>query len=132
MFDASAKYDRKSLNDVIHQGPKLQRELFNVLVRFRQHPVALICDVAEMYLRIEIAPKDRIYQRFLWRSLDEYEFNRVVFGVNSSPFQAQFVVQQHAKSHESTYPMAADTIQESTYMDDSMDSVPTDAQDIEL
>ena len=91
-----------------------------------------------MYLRIEIAPKDRIYHRFLWHSLDqdkipdEYEFNRVVFGVNSSPFQAQFVVQQHAKSHESTYPMAADTIQESTYMDDSMDSVPTDAQDIEL
>ena len=85
-----------------------------------------------MYLRIEIAPKDRIYHRFLWHSLDqdkipdEYEFNRVVFGVNSSPFQAQFVVQQHAKAHENTYTMAADLT------DDSMDSVPTDAQGIEL
>ena len=39
---------------------------------------------------------------FLWRDLDtdkppdQYEFNRVVFGVKSSPFQAQYVVQQHA------------------------------------
>ena len=77
-----------------------------------------------MYLRIETKKEDQPYQRFLWRSLaedkspDEYEFNRVVFGANSSPFQAQFVVQQHAKSLENVYPMAADTVEESTYMDD--------------
>ena len=96
VFDASAKCNGVSLNDAIHQGPKLQNDLFDVLVRFRRNPIALICDIAEMYLRIEIAPQDRPYHRFLWRSLnqnkepDEYEFNRVVFGVNS-PFQAQFV-----------------------------------------
>ena len=138
VFDASAKNDGVCLNDIIHQGPKLQKDLFNILVRFRQHPVALICDISEMYLRIEISPKDRPYQRFLWRSLhedkrpDEYEFSRVVFGVNSSPFHAQFVVQQHAKSLEESYPLAAETVLESTYMDDSMDSVSTDVQGIEL
>ena len=138
MFDASAKNDGVSLNDEILEGPKLQRDLFNILIRFRERPVALICDIAEMYLRIEIKKEDRPYQRFPWRSLaedkspDEYEFNRVVFGVNSSPFQAQFVVQQHAKSLENVYPMAADTVQESTYMDDSMDSASTDDQGIEL
>ena len=102
VFDASAKCNGISLNSVIHQGPKLKNDLFNVLVRFRRNPVALICDIGEMYLRIEIAPQDRTYHRFQWRSLnqdkepDEYEFNRVVFGVNSSPFQAQFVSQKHA------------------------------------
>lgn len=30
------KYNRESLNDVIHTGPKLQTELFDVLLRFRQ------------------------------------------------------------------------------------------------
>jgi hypothetical protein len=138
VFDASAKDDGVSLNDEIYQCPKLQRDLFNILIRFREHPVALICDIAEMYLRIEVAPQDRKYQCFLWRSMDEdkipdeYEFNRVVFGINSSPFQAQYVVQQHAKTLENNYPMAADTVNESTYMDDSMDSVATDAQGIEL
>ena len=34
VFDASAKFNGISLNDNIHQGPKLQRDLFNVLLRF--------------------------------------------------------------------------------------------------
>ena len=102
VFDASAKYDGVSLNDVIHQGPKLQRDLFDVLLRFRRFPVAVVCDIAEMYLRIGITPEDRTISRFLWRGINQnshpdiYEFDRVVFGVNSSPFQAQFVLQYHA------------------------------------
>ena len=101
-----------------------------------------MCDIAEMYLRIEVAPKDRPYQRFLWRTLNqerasdeyeyEYEFNRVVFGVNSSPFQAQFVAQTHAEKHKDEFPMAAETVLKSTYMDDSMDSVVDERQGIKL
>ena len=69
VFDASAKYDgvTVSLNDAIYQGPKLQRNLFDVLLRFRRQPVAVVCDIAEMYLRIGIAVKDKPYHRFLWR-----------------------------------------------------------------
>lgn len=110
VFDASAKFGGISVNDVIYQGPKLQRDLNDGLLRFRRHPVALICDIAEMYLRIEVAPKDRSCQRFLWKSLDqqrtpeEYEFNRVVFGINSSPFQAQFVSQTHAEKYKDELP----------------------------
>ena len=50
VFDGSAKCDGVSLNDAIHQGPKLQRELFDVLLRFRRSPVAIACDISEMYL----------------------------------------------------------------------------------
>ena len=53
---------------VINQGPKLQRDLFNILIRFRERPVALVCDIAELYLGIEIKKEDRPYQRFFWRS----------------------------------------------------------------
>lgn len=129
VFDASAKVEGVSLNDAINQGPKLQRELFDVLLRFRKNPVALVCDIAEMYLQISLNPRDRPYYRFLWRDLDQerppdvYEFQRVVFGVNSSPFLAQLVSQEHARLHQSEYPMAAETVLQSTYMDDSMDSV---------
>ncbi|XP_071149222.1 uncharacterized protein [Mytilus edulis] len=63
---------------------------------------------------------------------EEYEFNSVVFGVNSSPFQAQFVSIKHAEMTKDSYPRAAETVLESTYMDDSMDSVINDEQGIEL
>ena len=138
VFDASARYQGVSLNDVICQGTKLQRDLFHILLRFRKHPVALVCDIAEMYLRIAIAPEDRPFHRFLWRDLDqqkapeEYEFSGVIFGVNSSPFLAQFVTQHHAETHRTEYPLAAETVLKSTYMDDSMDSVTNDQKGINL
>ena len=110
VFDASAKYEGVSLNDVIYQGPKLQRDLFGVLLRSRRFPVAMVCDIAEMYLRIGLSKEDKPYHRFLWRGTNHnqppkiYEFNRVLFGVNSSPFQAQFVLQRHAQKHKSEFP----------------------------
>ena len=130
VFDASARSNNISLNDVIHQGPKLQNDLTSILIRFRHRPVAVMCDIQEMYLQICLNEEDRPYHRFLWRNLDRekspeiYEFSRLVFGVNCSPFLAQFVTQQHAKKFEKQFPLGAETILKSTYMDDSMDSVP--------
>ena len=119
VFDASAKHDGISLNDMIYQGPKLQRDLLDVLLRFRRRPVAVVCDIAEMYLRIGIV-EDKPYHRFLWRGTDQsrqpdvYKFDRVAFGVNSSLFQAQFVLQNHARNFEAGFPMAAETVLKST------------------
>ena len=95
-------------------------------------------DIAEMYLRIQIPGAGRVYHRFLWRNCnqdkdpEEYEFNRVVFGVTSSPFQAQFVIQKHADLYRSEYRMASETALKSTYMDDSMDSVTGVEKEIKL
>ena len=80
----------------------------------------MMCDISEMYLRIELIAEDRPYHRFLWRDMkvdqkpSVYEFNRLVFGVNSSPFLAQLVSQHHARLHEKSYPRAAETILKST------------------
>ena len=65
VFDCSAKMDGVSLNDVIYAGPKLQQELFDVLIRFRRNPIALACDIKEMYLQVEIKEKDRPMFRIL-------------------------------------------------------------------
>ena len=138
VFDASAKCHGASLNDAIHQGPKLQQDLFDILLRFRRFPVALVCDIAEMYLRIGISQEDQTFHRFLRRGSnhshkpDVFEFDRVVFGVNSSPFQAQYVLRQHAKKFQGDYPMAAETILHSAYMDDSMDSIQNEENAIDL
>lgn len=47
---------------------------------------------------------------------------QVVFDKKSAPFEAQFTIQEHAQKHQNQLPAAADTVLESTYMDDSMDS----------
>ena len=120
-FDASAKSSDVSLNDIVLQGPKLQNDLFAVLLRFRRDPVDLMCDIKEMYLQVKLKPEDQPYHRFLRRDLetdrqpDVFEFNRVVFGVNSSPFQAQFVAQEHARRHQSIFPLTAETVLKSIY-----------------
>ena len=138
VFDASAKFKGLSLNDVLHQGPKLQNDLVDVLVRFRRSPIALVCDITEMYLQIHLQPADRSVHRFLWRDMNRemppkvYEFTRVVFGVNASPYLAQSVAQHNAKMHCSEFPRAAETVCKSTYMDDSLDSVETVEEAIKL
>ena len=95
-------------------------------------------DIPEMYLRIEVAPGDRPHLPFLWRVLNqderptEYEFNRVDFGLNSSSFQAQFVVKTHTEKLRDEFPMGAEKVLKSSYKEESMDSVANDDQGVRL
>ena len=100
VFYCSAKMDVVFLNDVIYAGPKLQQELLDVLISFRPSPIALACDVKEMYLQVEIEEKDRPMFRILCtdcddsRNPDVFEFNRVVFRKNTAPMKCLFVAQK--------------------------------------
>ena len=51
---------------------------------------------------------------------------------SSVPFLAQYAARHNAHQHADTYPRAAETVLESTYMDDSMDSVRSDEEGVEL
>ena len=113
VFDGAARYDGKSLNDVNRQGPKLQQDLVDVLLRFRRYSVAPVCDIAEMCLRIGVHPQDRPYRRMLWRSLKQSEKEKVfqfacaVFRINSFPFHVQYV-SQHNSTNKNDYSLAAE------------------------
>ena len=138
VFDASAKFQGTSLNEELYEGPKLQNSLFDVLLRFRRFPVAVACDVSEMYLQIRIPIEDRSKFRLLWRNLevdrkpDIYEFERVVFGDASGPFRAQYVSQENARIYQKEFPHASTTVCKSTYLDDSLDSVRDNQTAIQL
>ena len=136
VFDAAVKQNGKCLNDAIHCGPKLQGDLTSILIRFRKFAIAIVCDIAEMYLQIKIQPEDRKWLRFLWKEEDGcqklFEFERLVFGLNTSPFLAQLVVKENADIFKDQFPRAVATIQKSTYMDDCLDSVKTTEEAIEL
>ena len=59
---------------------------------------------------------------------DTYQFASLVFGVNSSPFLAQFVTQPHARQMSEKLPIAAETVLKGTYMDASLDSFETESE----
>jgi len=132
VFDASAIYKGVSLNSKLIVGPKLQAEIFNVLLRFRHYKYAVTCDISEMYLQIEVCEDDKKYLNFLWEGEDGgllyYQFNRLVFGLNCAPFLAQFALRELAQRHKDTHVIAADALLNSTYMDDTIHSVD-DASD---
>ena len=131
VFDASAQLNEKSLNTEALPGPKLQSNIFDILVRFRKELEVLVSDVSQMYHQLVLKPEDRPFHRFLWRNLDiqsppqVYEFSRFVFGGCYCPFCAQFTWQRHAEIHKTQYPLAADAVRNHCYMDDLMPSVAT-------
>ena len=113
VFDAAAKSQGMCLNDALETGPNLQNDVVEVLVRFRRHRIALSCDVQEMFLRVGVTKEDRRYLRFLWErdgKIIVYEFQRLVFGLNTSPFLAQLIARENAQRFEKECPRAVETI----------------------
>ena len=129
VFDGSAPFEGKSLNTEALTGPKLQSDVFDILVKFRKELVALVGDIRQMYHRLVLRKEDRPLHRFLWRDMDlrkepeVYAFLRFVFGGCYCPFCAQFTWQKHAKIRQETYPPAANAVKKHCYMDDLMPSL---------
>lgn len=124
VFNASQKTSNGiALNDMLLTGPKLQENLFDIMLRFRSHKIAFTADIAKMYLHIKLNENDQRFQKIFWREnesepLREYCLTTVTFGINSSPCLAVATVQHHAKNRSNKYPDACKIILEDSYMDD--------------
>ena len=89
----------ESLNSLILVGSKLQKLLLEVLTKFRTYMVALSADVKMMYRQILIRPENRCHQHVLWCSnyteeISKLQLTTVIYGLTSSLFLAQRVIQQ--------------------------------------
>ncbi|XP_028157810.1 uncharacterized protein LOC114350993 isoform X2 [Ostrinia furnacalis] len=124
VFDASAKdLNARSFNDTQLIGPKLQPDIFKILLNFRQHQIVVMADVRQMYRQILVSPDHREYQRILWRPspsdvLREYRLNTVTYGVASSPYLACRTLRQLADDEGDAYPLAKQIIKSHVYVDD--------------
>lgn len=136
VLNASAKTSTSvSLNDLLYNGQNLQGNLFNIIVNFRLFSTALSADVRQMFLCIGIRESDRKFQRILYRfSPDEplkvYQFNRVCFGLKSSPFHALRTIRQLVSDEGEHFPRAKETIQTGLYMDDYVYSIDSEEEAI--
>ena len=135
VYDASAKFTGPSLNDCLHTGPSLISDIPDVLMRFRYHQIALAADIEKAFLMVQVAKADRDVLRFLWindltsevPNIVVKRFNRVVFGVTSSPFLLNGTVRHHVSNYEVEDPQFVNDFLSSLYVDDfngGKDSVP--------
>lgn len=137
VLDGSAKTSTSvSLNDILYRGQNLQGNLFDIIVNFRLFSIALSADIRQMFLCIGVNECDRRFQRILYRfspqePLKVYEFNRVCFGLKSSPFHALRTIKQLASDEGTAYPKAKETIETSLYMDDFVYSIDSEIEAIE-
>lgn len=103
VFDGSAKdKSSPSLNECLERGPNLIEMVTPNLLRFRQGKIGIVSDIKKALLQISIDPRDRDSLRFLWLS-DNGEtvilrHRRVVFGVNSSCFILNIVINEHLQN----------------------------------
>ncbi|GFT58099.1 DUF1758 domain-containing protein [Trichonephila clavipes] len=124
VFDASAKTDSNlSLNDILHTGPKLQNELFNILLKFRCHRIALTGDIEKMFRQILVNEDDVEFQRIFWREipeepLKEYRLLTVTYGTACAPYLSIRTIQQLAEEEIKKFPEASKVALEDLYVDD--------------
>lgn len=138
VYDASCRTSHGiSLNDIQMTGEKLQKDLFEIIRRFRRHRIAICADIRKMFNQVCLDEKQWDLQRIFWREnkdmpLKEYWITRITFGLKASPFLAVRCVIQAAREAQSTYEKAGKALELDLYMDDCATGAETVAEAIQL
>ena len=127
VFDASAKScGNPSLNEILYKGPCLNPQLYDLLLKFRIYPIAMVADIEKAYLQILVDESDRDFLRFLWYKdifgevpeICKYHFCTVIFGATCSQFLLNGTIRIHAKRYEAVDPEFARKVRKHFYVYD--------------
>lgn len=108
-----------SINDILYTGPKLQEDLFDVLLRYRSYHHVLTCDVEKVCQQFLVRSEDRKYQQILCRNSNRevgtYQPNTVTFGLS-----AIRCLKQSADDEGHRFPRAPSVLQGDFYVDGAL------------
>ncbi|XP_012542634.2 uncharacterized protein LOC105840293 [Monomorium pharaonis] len=105
VFNGSNKTNNGSLlNDLLHVGAKLQTDVFDVLIWFRQFRYVFSCDIEKMYRQINVHKKDWDYQ--------------LTYGLACAPFLALRTITQLIEDEGKQSPLAIPPLTKGRYVDD--------------
>lgn len=138
VFDASCLTKLGiSLNGAQFVGPRLQRDLADILMRFRRHKIGVSADIKKMFRQVQLAPEQWNLQRIFWRDdkknpLKEYQLVTVIYGLAASPYLAVKSMLVGATEYENQYPKAVQAIRDDFYVDDCVTGAETESEAIQL
>ncbi|GFV53944.1 integrase catalytic domain-containing protein [Trichonephila clavipes] len=129
VFDAGSHQNNElSLNDCLWPGINLNPNLLDILINFRLNAIAFCSDIKQDFLQICLADEHKDAVRFLWSDdepcvhkrpkLQVYRFNRVNFGVSSSPFLLAATIRHHIEKYKHEFPDTVELLDRNFYVDD--------------
>uniref|UniRef100_A0A1X7V1F5 Reverse transcriptase domain-containing protein n=1 Tax=Amphimedon queenslandica TaxID=400682 RepID=A0A1X7V1F5_AMPQE len=64
-YDTSVKLNSPFFNECLYCGLPLHCKIFDILTKFKTHPVALVADIEKAFLTIQLAESDHDALQFL-------------------------------------------------------------------
>ena len=141
VYDGSSRQNKNdnSLNQCLYRGPIMLPDLAGILLRFRLQPIALTGDIEKAFLMLDLQVQDRDVTRFIWykdatnpkveNNVQIYRFQRVPFGVISSPFLLNATIKHHLTKEDS---VCSKLIRENIYVDNVVLGAETEEEAITL
>ncbi|XP_026219876.1 uncharacterized protein LOC113164689 [Anabas testudineus] len=132
VFNCSFEFRGENLNKLLLPGPILGPSLLAVLLRFREHAVAVSSDIRSMFHQVRLLPEDQPLLRFLWRDGKReeppsiYEWRVLPFGTTCSPCCAIFALQKHIIEHSREGEDIRQAVLQSFYVDNCLRSLTSE------
>ncbi|GFQ84210.1 DUF1758 domain-containing protein [Trichonephila clavata] len=124
VFNGSQKTNLDiSLNDVLCKGGVIQDDLFSIMLHARKHAYFFSCDISHMFRQIEIHPRQRHFQKILWKKgLNEpvqiFKLKAVTYETTPACYLSTRVLKQLSLDERENFPRAADIVLQDVYLDD--------------
>ena len=140
VFDCSAIFQGRSLNDELIQRPDLTNNLIGILIRFRKGHIAIMADIEAMYYQVTVPESQRRYLNFVWwtngnvhEPPEDYEMCVRPFGAVSSPSCANYALRQTAVDNKERYGSGtAEVLHKDFYVEDMLKSTEDEKEAIQL
>ncbi|XP_037960375.1 uncharacterized protein LOC119689581 [Teleopsis dalmanni] len=126
VFDVSAKTTNgKSLNEVLHTGPKLQLDIFQLQIKWRLWKYVMTADIEKMCRQVIVTEEDQPYQTILWREdqkklIEEFVLKTVTYGTSCAPFLTKRALLEVAHDYMDQNSKLYQVIKNDFYMNDLM------------
>ncbi|GFX76187.1 integrase catalytic domain-containing protein [Trichonephila clavipes] len=118
-------------------GPRVQRDVYPILLSFRTFQIAVCADLEKMFRQIRISSEDTNWQRILWRdnpkeTVKEYRLTTVTYGTSCAPYLSTRTLTQLAFDERERYPLASFATLHHFYVDDLLSGAATEKEAVEL
>ncbi|XP_043276054.1 uncharacterized protein [Venturia canescens] len=133
---SSSTSSGRSVNDIMHTGPNLLLDVFDVLIWIRHHRHIFATDVTKMYRQIKVYEDDWDLQRILWvdEHLNEahYQLTTVTYGTKAAPYLAVRALIQLVEDEGHRFPLAIPSLLKGRYVDDIFGGADSSEQLIKI